>query len=361
MKRLWLFLIIMLCVPCVSYAQQINLGEGVGSSIGDATLSLVNASEAVSNIKLTTGNYSISGKVTDKKNNKPLAGVLVNLSDNITTATYTDSKGRYAFSYLDSGDYTVTPTLEGYEFKPNFRDVTITTVDQSKVNFKARKVKSSLLKENVSITSSPMLYIQKDVVTSGWPYGEPDAEGYYSTNGYKMRFYDASDNVITDMATKYASAIKLEVEVQASYDNGGSVDGSIFANTSVSTSGPSFPLVFNGTLKLAMSSSEYGVINGTVEILDCEVASDEEEFFSSGSMVVNTVGSITAEGFTVTHSTSGTLNVTGDAFQGTLSLTYNVVGSPVPVSATVPMTLTVNADGHGSYSTDDPYVGSGTF
>lgn len=78
-------------------------------------------------------------------------------------------------------------------------------------------------------------------------------------------------------------------------------------------------------------------------------------------MVVNTVGSITAEGFTVTHSTSGTLNVTGDAFQGTLSLSYNVEGSPVPVSATVDMALTVTADGHGSYSTNDPYVGSGTF
>lgn len=203
----------------------------------------------------------------------------MNLSGEITTATYTDDRGNYVFLHLNSGDYTITPTKEGYEFKPESRDVTITASDQNKVNFKARKVKSSLLKENVSITSSPMLYIQKDVVTSGWPYGEPDAEGYYSTNGYKMRFYDASDNVITDMANKYASAIKLEVEVQASYDNGGSVDGSIFANTSVSTSGPSFPLVFNGTLKLAMSSSEYGVINGTVEILDCEVASDEEEFF----------------------------------------------------------------------------------
>ena len=59
MKRLWLFLIIILYVPGISYAQQINLGEGVGSSIGDATLSIVNASEAVSNIKLTTGNYSM--------------------------------------------------------------------------------------------------------------------------------------------------------------------------------------------------------------------------------------------------------------------------------------------------------------
>jgi len=351
-------------VPGISYAQQINLGEGVGSSIGDATLSIVSASEAVSNIKLTTGNYSVSGKVTDKKNNKPLAGVLVNLSDNITTATYTDSKGRYAFSYLDSGDYTVTPTLEGYEFKPNFRDLTITTVDQSKVNFKARKVKSPLLKENVSITSSPMLYIQKDVVTSGWPYGEPDAEGYFLMEGYKMRLYDVEDNILTNMPDESSAVVKIEVKVEEQYTDG-SVNGSIFADTSFSIDGPSYPLVFNGTLNLTMASDEFGTLNGTVEIQDC-VIDDGETFFSSGSMYVTTKGSISDAqglpvGFTVTHSTSGTLNVTGDAFQGTLSLTYNVVGSPVPVSATVPMTLTVNADGHGSYSTDDPYVGSGTF
>ena len=59
MKRLWLFLIIILYVPGISYASEPTVGDGVGTSIGNATLSIVNASEAVSNIKLTTGNYSM--------------------------------------------------------------------------------------------------------------------------------------------------------------------------------------------------------------------------------------------------------------------------------------------------------------
>ena len=109
-----------------------------------------------------------------------------------------------------------------------------------------------------------------------------------------------------------------------------------------------------------MDSDEFGTLNGTVEIQDCTLDSGAT-FFSSGSMDVNTEGSLTASGFDVTHSTSGTLNVSGSTFQGTLSLTYNVTGAPTPVSATVDMTMTINADGSGSYSTDDQNVGSGTF
>ena len=143
------------------------------------------------------------------------------------------------------------------------------------------------------------------------------------------------------------------------------MSGPLFANITISTDGPSFPLVFNGMLSLEMSSpSQYGTgaINGTVNIQNCTVDSEDATFFSSGSLDVTTSGYIaTSEGFTVTHSESGTMYVTGSTFQGTLSLSYNVSGAPVPVGATVDMTVIVNADGHGSYSTNDPYVGSGTF
>jgi len=358
MKRLWLCLTLLLWIPGISYAQGFNLGKGVGSSIGQATLGLTNESNAVSGIKLTTGNFSLSGKVTGKKT-EPIQGVLMTLSGDINTSASTDEKGNYVFSSLDSGDYTITPTLEGYTFTPKSRDVTITTRNKKNVKFKGRKLlKSSHVKNDALRLLSPTL-ITPNAEAVGWPYGDPDADGYYTINGYKMRLYDASDTVITDMPTSYASVVKIEAKVEESYA-GGSVSGSIFADTSFSTGGLSYPLVFNGTLDLTMDSDEFGTLNGTVEIQDCTLDSGAT-FFSSGSMDVNTEGSLTAGGFDVTHSTSGTLTVTDNTFQGTLSLHYNVTGAPTPVSATVDMTMTINADGSGSYSTDDQNVGSGTF
>ena len=144
-----------------------------------------------------------------------------------------------------------------------------------------------------------------------------------------MRLYDASDNVITDMPTSYASVVKIEVKVEESYA-GGSVNGSLFADTSFSAGGLRYPLVFNRTLGLTMDSDEFGTLNGTVEILGCTLDSGAT-FFSSGSMDVNTEGSLTAGSFVVTHSTSGTLNVSGSTFQGTLSLTLEVTGASVEI------------------------------
>ena len=174
-----------------------------------------------------------------------------------------------------------------------------------------------------------------------------------------MRLYDDSDNVIADMPTDYAFVAKIEIKVEESHASV-SVSGSIFADTSFSTGGLSYPLVLNGTLDLTMDLDESGTLSGTVKIQDCTLDSGVT-FFSSGSMDVNTEGSLTAGGFDVTHSTSGTLNVTDSTFQGTLSLTYDVTGTPTPVGDTVDMTLTINADGTGSFSTNDQYVGSGTF
>jgi len=356
MKRFLLCLTLLLCIPSLSYAQGLGFGKGVGSSIGQATLGLTNGSNAVSGIKLTTGNFSLSGKVAGK-NNKPIQGVLMTLSGDINTSTSTDKKGKYVFSSLDSGDYTITPTLEGYTFTPKNRDITITTRNKKNVSFRGKRALKSSHVKNDAWRFSSLTLLTPNAEAVGWPYGDPDADGYYTINGYKMRLYDASDNVITDMPTSYASVVKIEVKVEESYA-GGSVNGSIFAETTLPVS---YPLVFSGTLDITMDSDQFGTLTGTVEIQDCTLESGGT-FFSSGSINVTTEGSLTtSSGYVVTHSTSGTLNVSGSTFQGTLSLTYEVTGAPVEIGNTVDMTLTINTDGSGSYSSEDENVGSGTF
>ena len=356
MKRFLLCLTLLLCIPSLSYAQGLGFGKGVGSSIGQATLGLTNGSNAVSGIKLTTGNFSLSGKVAGK-NNKPIQGVLMTLSGDINTSASTDEKGKYVFSSLDSGDYTITPTLEGYTFTPKNRDITITTRNKKNVSFRGKRALKSSHVKNDALRFSSLTLLTPNAEAVGWPYGDPDADGYYTINGYKMRLYDASDNVITDMPTSYASVVKIEVKVEESYA-GGSVNGSIFAETTLPVS---YPLVFSGTLDITMDSDQFGTLTGTVEIQDCTLESGGT-FFSSGSINVTTEGSLTtSSGYVVTHSTSGTLNVSGSTFQGTLSLTYEVTGAPVEIGNTVDMTLTINTDGSGSYSSEDENVGSGTF
>ncbi len=357
MKRLWLCMALLLCLAGFASAQVVNQGVGksVGGPIGKAALNLINGSNAISGITLTSGNYSISGNVLDR-NKKPIQEVLMTLSGSVSTAAKTNKRGKYVFSSLDSDDYTITPSLEGYSFTPKSRNVTITTRNKKKIDFKGRKLlKASRGGNDVPIPSLSVLAVP--TAETGWPYGEPDEDGYFTINGYKIKFYDASDTVITDVAANFSSVAKIEVYVDESYDVG-SVSGSIFAETTLPVS---YPLIFSGTLDLAMDSDQFGTLTGTVEIQDCTLESGGT-FFSSGSINVTTEGSLTtSSGYVVTHSTSGTLNVSGSTFQGTLSLTYEVTGAPVEIGNTVDMTLTINTDGSGSYSSEDENVGSGSF
>jgi len=356
MKRVWFCLAVLLCLSGVAHAQGLNLGMGksIGGSLGKAALNLTDGSRAISGVTLTTGNYSISGKVLDKSK-KPIQDVIMALGGAITTTTKTGNTGKYVFSSLDSGDYTITPSLSGYSFSPKSRNVTITNHAKKKMDFKGRKVKASGGEDTGR--TSPVSVVIAQAADTGWPYGEADEEGYYTINGYSMRFYDSSNTVITDVATDFASVVKIEVKVDESYDVG-SVSGSIFAETTLPVT---YPLVFSGTLDLSMDSGQFGTLTGTVEIQDCTLES-EDTFFSSGSMNVTTEGNLTtSQGYVVTHSASGTLSVSGNTLQGTLSLTYEVSGAPIEIGNTVDMELTINTDGSGSYSSDDENVGSGSF
>ena len=353
MKRLWLCFALILCVSGFAHAQglKLGIGNGIGSSVGKAALNLTNGSKAISGITLTEGNYSISGTVLDK-NKRPVQEVFMTLAGDISTATKTDKKGKYVFATLDSGDYTITPSRDGYTFAPKSRNVTITNHSKKKADFKGKKSR----KANGIPAASKFLLTATDAGT-GWPYGSPDEDGYYTINGYKIRFYDASNAIIMDVATNINSVAKIELFVDESYD-AGSVSGAIFAETTIPVS---YPLVFSGTLDLSMDSDQFGTLTGTVEIQDCTLES-EGTFFSSGGLTVALEGNLsTSQGYEVTYSVDGTLSISGNAFQGTVSLTYEVAGAAVEIGNTVNMTLTVNADGSGTYSSEDENVGSGSF
>jgi inhibitor of cysteine peptidase len=65
--------------------------------------------------------YTISGTIT--LDGQPLAGVTV--SDGNGHTAVTNDAGYYELVNLLPGDYTLTPTLEGYSFDPASATVTI--------------------------------------------------------------------------------------------------------------------------------------------------------------------------------------------------------------------------------------------
>ncbi len=79
--------------------------------------------EVTARIPITIA-YSVSGKVTDGEGN-PLAGVTIYLTGAADKTAVTDLEGSYKIMGLFDGSYTVTPILEGFEFAPLSRNITI--------------------------------------------------------------------------------------------------------------------------------------------------------------------------------------------------------------------------------------------
>ena len=78
--------------------------------------------------------YTISGNVSQ------LEDVLMTLSGDASGTTTTDASGNYSFGNLTNGNYTITPTKEGYQFEPASRNVTISDGNMTGVNFVAHQM-----------------------------------------------------------------------------------------------------------------------------------------------------------------------------------------------------------------------------
>ena len=81
------------------------------------------------------GCINISGKIT--QNGAGLEGVEVTLSGPAAMTAITDSKGNYIFPVtgIDHGTYSVTPSLDGYGFDPETREVIFAWNNLTDVDF----------------------------------------------------------------------------------------------------------------------------------------------------------------------------------------------------------------------------------
>ena len=64
---------------------------------------------------ITMAQYSLSGHVTEKSNNKGLLGANVSISANNTIIVATDEKGYFEFTNLVQGEYILMVSYIGYQ------------------------------------------------------------------------------------------------------------------------------------------------------------------------------------------------------------------------------------------------------
>src|SRR5208337_5058455 len=81
----------------------------------------------------------ISGTVTGAVS----SGVLITLSGDKSSSTTTDYSGKYSFTGLENGNYTVTPSLTGYTFDSASTTVSIVNNNDQVANFTATAQTSS--------------------------------------------------------------------------------------------------------------------------------------------------------------------------------------------------------------------------
>jgi len=97
----------------------------------------VTVSGANENVKdITAHVYSISGKVLTASG-LPVSGVTVTMGGDGSAVALTSSTGKYIFSGLGNGTYTVTPAKTGYTFSPVSKTVSISGADKTGKNFTA--------------------------------------------------------------------------------------------------------------------------------------------------------------------------------------------------------------------------------
>ena len=102
------------------------------------TFNNLNSDQVLNFTALTSDSpfYTISGQITE--NGVALAGVTVTLSGSQSGLRTTDSNGNYSFELIVGGNYTVTPSMLGFNFGPASQTFNSLSANQT-ANFAATR------------------------------------------------------------------------------------------------------------------------------------------------------------------------------------------------------------------------------
>jgi len=140
----------------------------------------VTVSGASVNVKdITAHVYSISGKVLTASG-LPVSGVTVTMGGDGSAVALTGSTGKYIFSGLGNGTYTVTPAKTGYTFSPVSKTVSISGADKTGKNFTA--ITYAITGRVKTPSGSPMSNVIVSLIGDAAAVKKTDIYGRYGFN-----------------------------------------------------------------------------------------------------------------------------------------------------------------------------------
>ncbi|MEK6747831.1 MAG: carboxypeptidase regulatory-like domain-containing protein [Pseudomonadota bacterium] len=145
-----------------------------------------------------TTTFNISGLIVDGTN-APVSGVIIALSGSATMSTTTNTSGRYTFTGLAVGAYTVTPAQTNTSFTPVSRAVNITRASANALNFTTAPVATTTtysIAGNIA-TSSGSGINGVTLTLSGGGTGSvtTDANGNYIISGLNNGVYTVTPSL----------------------------------------------------------------------------------------------------------------------------------------------------------------------
>jgi len=171
--------------------------SGCGSGCG--TLGVENTSPCVngsstgnSDNPITPSTFTIFGTVSGGV----LQGVTINLTGAATGSTTTDANGRYSFTALPTGSYTVVPSVAGTTFNPVSSAVTISGANVTASNFQGTA--NTAVTSSISGTISGAVAQNVLITLSGGNNGSAvtDSQGNYSFSGLAAGSYTVTPSLV---------------------------------------------------------------------------------------------------------------------------------------------------------------------
>ncbi|SRR6266540_1248321 len=281
---------------------------------------------------ISSKTHVISGTV----GGAPADGVIVTLASGTGTpsATLTDATGRYTFTGVLDGTYTITPSKPGFVFSPAELDVTVSGSDLSGQDFTASvpthaisgsvvgaavegvtvTLWSSLTGSLVTTTDAAGHYVFAGLY-DGFYQVTPSKSGYYLSPSSFSLTLSGSDVTLPDIT---ASALHFISGTVSGVVSGGllvslsnSVGGLLQQTTTDAAGHYTFAGLRDGSYVVRPSNSSYAfsptsasvTVSGS-DVPNVDFVSAVQRFTISG-----TVGGATAEGVTLTLALGSTTNV----------------------------------------------------
>ena len=164
--------------------------------------------------------HIISGQITE--NGAPVPGVTVTLSGSQSGLRTTDSNGNYSFTLIIAGNYTVTPSIVGFNFSPASQTFNGLNADQT-ANFAATRQNFVVTNDNNHGTGS----LRDAIINANATPGKDTITFNIPGSGVKtinlvISLPDVTDPVVIDATTQpgYAGTPLIELNGSAVGSNG---------------------------------------------------------------------------------------------------------------------------------------------